>query len=60
MLTIAICGIMFISHSSVIYRLDSITNKRIPMHDGVYKNENPFCLYKIEKGKVQEIEMEDP
>jgi hypothetical protein len=45
-----VCGQIFVSIPPHAFRLDSVTDRRSPITDGVYQTERPFCIYTIEQG----------
>jgi hypothetical protein len=48
--TTVVCGQIIVSIPPRAFKLDSVTDKRFPIPDGVYKTENPFCIYVVENG----------
>ncbi len=45
-----VCNTVFFLKGRRAYRLDSFTNSRVPVKDGVYQTKSPWCLYSVIDG----------
>ncbi len=53
--TYAVCGIVFIRTAHGSETLNSFTNQRTVVPDGVYRTIEPWCLYSIKSGIARQI-----